>query len=162
MSASGLARLPGLGAALSSRVVAGIELGRRTLTRAPRARLQFRGPADVAAFVLPQFGAAAVERFGALLLDLRLRLIKTQLISSGTLDATAAAPREVFREATIAGAAAIIVFHNHPSGDPTPSEDDVKLTLRLQDAGEVLGIDVLDHVILADTRYVSLKGENYF
>jgi DNA repair protein RadC len=162
MSASRLARLPGLGAALSSRVVAGIELGRRTLTRAPRARLQFRGPADVAAFVLPQFGAAAVERFGALLLDLRLRLIKTQHISSGTLDATAAAPREVFREATIAGAAAIIVFHNHPSGDPTPSEDDVKLTLRLQDAGEVLGIDVLDHVILADTRYVSLKGENYF
>ena len=87
--------------------------------------------------------------------------IKTQLISSGTLDATAAAPREVFREATVAGASAIIVFHNHPSGDPTPSKDDLKLTMRLHDAGVVLGIDVLDHVILADTRYVSLKGESY-
>ena len=162
LSTSRLAQMPGLGRVLSSRVLASIELGRRTLTRAPGARLRFRGPDDVAAFVLPQFGAAAVERFGALLLDAKLRLIKTQLISSGTLDATAAAPREVFREATIAGASAIIVFHNHPSGDPTPSKDDLKLTMRLHDAGVVLGIDVLDHVILADTRYFSLKGESYF
>jgi DNA repair protein RadC len=156
LGASRLAQVPGLGAALASRVLAGIELGRRTLTVAPRARLQFRRPEDVAAFVLPRFGAAPVERFGVLLLDARHRLIKMHMISSGTLDATAAQPREVFREATIAGAAAIIVFHNHPSGDPTPSKEDVELTDRLRDAGEVLGIQVLDHLILADTRYVAL------
>lgn len=162
ISAGRLAQMPGLGAVLSSRVLAGIELGRRTLTRAPSARLQFRRAEDVAAFILPRFGASAVERFGALLLDSRLRLIKTQLISSGTLDATTATPREVFREATVAGAAAIVVFHNHPSGDPTPSPDDVKLTARLVDAGAILGIDVLDHVILADTRYVSMKDSKLF
>jgi DNA repair protein RadC len=160
--ASRLAQVPGLGAVLACRVLAGIELGRRTLTVAPRARLQFRGPDDVAAFLLPRFGVAPVERLGVLLLDTRHRLIKTLLISSGTADATPARPREVFREATIAGAAALVVFHNHPSGDPTPSEDDVALTERLREAGELLGITVIDHVILADTRYVSMLKNGIF
>jgi DNA repair protein RadC len=75
----------------------------------------------------------------------------------GSLDASVAHPREVFREAALGGASAVVVFHNHPSGDPTPSRDDVALTRRLMEAGEIVGIDVLDHVILAETRYFSFK-----
>ena len=161
-SRSRLVQLPGLGEILASRVQASIELGRRTLTLSPPARLQFRTPLDVAAFILPRFGAFPVERFGALLLDARYRLIKTHLISTGTLDASGAAPREVFREATVAGAAAVIVFHNHPSGDATPSHDDWVLTDRLRQAGAILGIDVIDHLVIADTRFASLKAADYF
>ena len=162
LSASRLARMPGLGTALAARVQAGIELGRRTLTQSAMARPQFQRPHDAAAYLLPRYGAHAIERFGALLLDARYRLIKTHLISSGTIDASTAMPREVFREATIAGATAIIVFHNHPSGDPAPSAEDVKLTARLAEAGDILGIVILDHLILADTRYASLRDRNYF
>jgi DNA repair protein RadC len=157
-----LVQMPGLGEALASRVQAAIEIGRRTLTRSPRARLQFRTPQDVAAYLLPRYGAHPVERFGAVLIDARFRLIKTQLISSGTLDATAAEPREVFREATVAGATAVVVFHNHPSGDATPSDEDWRLTHRLRKAGAILGIEVVDHVILGDATYVSLKNGAYF
>jgi DNA repair protein RadC len=159
-TASRLALQPGLGAALAARVLASIELGRRTLMLHPRARLPIRSPEEAVAYVLPRYGAYPVERFGALLLDARHRLIKVHLISSGTLDASAAAPREVFREATVAGATAIVVFHNHPSGDPTPSRADCELTDRLREAGAVLGIDVLDHVVLADSRFVSILGKD--
>ena len=92
-----------------------------------------------------------------MMLDTRRRLIRVQLISSGSLDTASAHPREVFREAAIAGAAAVVVFHNHPSGDPSPSVDDVRLTRRLAAAGEIVGIDLDDHLILADTRYFSLR-----
>ena len=105
---------------------------------------------------LPRFGAEAVEQFGVVSLDTKHRLIRAKVISIGTLDATIVHPREVFREAISAGAAAIILFHNHPSGDPTPSAEDLELTVRLIQAGEVLGIAVADHLVLADDRYVSL------
>ena len=149
--------MPGVGTALACRVQAAIELGRRTLYLSPPARQQFLSPADAARFLLPRFGASAVERFGVMMLDTRRRLMRVQLISSGSLDTASAHPREVFREAAIAGAAAVVVFHNHPSGDPSPSVDDVRLTRRLAAAGEIVGIDLDDHLILADTRYFSLR-----
>ena len=85
------------------------------------------------------------------------RVIAYYEVSRGTLDATLVHPREVFKAAILANAAAIVVAHNHPSGDPTPSIDDLALTARLKQAGEVLGIPVLDHIILADGRSVSMK-----
>jgi DNA repair protein RadC len=91
------------------------------------------------------------------LLDTKHRVMRTTIITVGTLDASIMHPREIFREATAAGAAAIVVFHNHPSGDPEPSKDDVDLTHRLIAAGVLMGIDVIDHVILGDVRYCSLK-----
>ena len=112
---------------------------------------------DIALFLLPQFGAAPVERFGIMLLDTRHRLIRTRLLSLGTLDASLVSPREVFREALLTGAAAIVAFHNHPSGDPTPSEEDIALTRRLARAGSLIGIDLVDHMILADMKYCSMK-----
>ena len=123
----------------------------------PQARLPLRSPEEIASILLPRFGAHATERFGAVLLDSRHRYLRTHLVSEGSLDAALAVPRDVFREAAISGAAAVAVFHNHPSGDPTPTRSDLELTQRLIDAGRIVGIDVVDHVILADTTYCSLR-----
>lgn len=152
-----LRRLHGMGTAKAAQVLAAVELGRRTLLRCPPARLQFGNPRDAAAYLLPQFGSRPVEQFGLMMLDTKHRLIRTSVVSVGTLDSSPAHPREIFREAASACAAAIVLFHNHPSGDPTPSRDDVELTRRLVQAGEIMGIDVIDHVILADTRYFSFR-----
>ena len=152
-----LRRLDGMGTAKAAQVLAAVELGSRTLLRCPPARLQFLVPRDAATYLLPQFGSRPVEQFGLMMLDTKHRLIRTSVISVGTLDSSPAHPREIFREAASACAAAIVLFHNHPSGDPTPSRDDFELTRRLVAAGEIMGIDVIDHVILADTRYFSFR-----
>ncbi len=152
-----MGRVPGVGRVLACRVKAAVELGRRTLVAPLEERQQFETPRDAALFLLPRFGAYPVERFGVMLLDTKLRLIRVELVSVGTLDASMAHPREVFREAAVAGAAAVVVFHNHPSGDPMPSVDDLRLTRRLAAAGEILGIELRDHIVLADGRYYSMK-----
>lgn len=150
--------IPGVGPAMAVRIVAAIELGRRSLAL-PNERTQLDGPRDMARYLLPRYGARPVEQFGVVQLDARHRVLRTALLSVGTLDESLAHPREVFRMATAGGAAAIVVFHNHPSGDPTPSEDDVALTTRLVEAGAIMGIDVLDHVVLADACYYSFKEQ---
>ncbi|HET9368962.1 MAG TPA: DNA repair protein RadC [Vicinamibacterales bacterium] len=157
LSVDELAGTPGIGPAQASRIQAAIELGRRTLTRATVLRKQILSARDAAAVLLPEHGAHAIERFGVLLLDSRLRVIRAQEISTGTLDATMAHPREVFRPAIASGAAAVVLFHNHPSGDPTPTQEDLDLTRRMATAGEVLGIAVHDHLVLADARFVSIR-----
>jgi DNA repair protein RadC len=157
MTRDQIAAAPGLGAAIASRVQAGVELGRRTLLTPPARRSPIRTPGDAAALLLPHYGAHPVERAGVVLLDARHRLIRVQLISVGSLDSSIVSPGEVFRPALVLGAAAVIVFHNHPSGDPTPSRDDVNLTRRLIHAGQVVGVHVVDHLVLADARYCSVR-----
>ena len=152
-----LRRVPGIGAARAAQVMAAIELGRRSLTRSDDARLQLNSPRSVAEYLLPQFGNRPVEQFGVLSLDTKHRVIRASILSVGSLDTSIVHPREVFREATASGAAAVVLFHNHPSGDPEPSVDDVRLTERLMAAGILMGIDVLDHVILADVKYFSFR-----
>ena len=152
-----LTRLPGVGTAQTSRITAAIELGRRTLLVSPQARLPLRSPEDMGSFLTPRFGAHPTERFGAVLLDSRHRLLRVHLVSEGGLDASLAVPRDALREAAISSAAAVVVFHNHPSGDPHPTSDDLELTRRLIDAGRIVGIDVIDHMILADTTFYSLR-----
>lgn len=147
----------GLGDAQAARIQAAIELGRRTLARQAPERPQFTEPAALAAYLLPRFGAFPVERFGLLLLDSRHRLLRAHIHSVGALDASLAHPRDIFRVAVGGGAAKLILFHNHPSGDPAPSRADVKLTLRLAQAGQVIGVPVLDHLILADAGYFSFR-----
>jgi DNA repair protein RadC len=158
MSRDALARVPGVGPVLASRLQAAVELGRRTLLRWPSARPRLANAREAAAFLVPQFGAHPVERFGVVMLDTRLRLLRTRLLTSGSLDRSVVHPREVFREAVLAGAAAIILFHNHPSGDPRPSPDDFALTRRLAHAGAVMGIEVVDHLVLGDTHYCSIMN----
>lgn len=156
-----LVRIAGIGPARAAQVLAAVELGRRTLTRAGRQRVQVTTPRSVAELLLPLYGNRAVEQFGVVLLDTKRRVLRTTVISVGTLDSSLVHPREIFREATAAGAAALVLFHNHPSGDPEPSSEDLQLTRRLMAAGLVMGIDVIDHVILADVRYCSLREKGF-
>lgn len=152
-----LRRLKEIGAAKASQILAAVELGRRTLVRHPGRRVQLGSPRDVASYLLPSYCARPVEQFGIVLLDTKHRVLKTAVRSVGTLDASLVYPREVFREATGGGVAAIVLFHNHPSGDPTPSGEDAALTARLVEAGQLMGIEVGDHLVLADARYCSFK-----
>src|SRR5215216_2054041 len=150
-----LRHVPGIGRARAAQILAAVELGRRTLLRERADRPQLNAPREIAAYLLPQHGAGAVEQFGVVMLDTKNRLIRIRIISTGSLDTTVVHPREVFREATSARASAIVLFHNHPSGDPRPSPEDCVLTTRIVNAGDIMGIDVLDHLILADQRYYS-------
>ena len=115
-------------------------------------------PRQLAAYLLPQYGAVAVEQFGIVMLDARHRVIRVRIVSVGSLDSTIVHPREVFREAASVSATAVVLFHNHPSGDPTPSTDDLVLTTRMVSAGKIVGIEAIDHVILADQQCFSLVG----
>ena len=151
-----LRQLSGVGPARAARVVAAVELGRRTLVRGVAERPRLTTPRQLATYLLPQYGAGAVEQFGIVMLDTKHRVIRVRIVSMGSLDSTVVHPREVFREAASASAAAVVLFHNHPSGDPTPSPDDLALTTRMVSAGDIMGIDVVDHLILADQRYFSL------
>ena len=154
-SVGDLSQVSGIGPARAAQVLAAVELGRRTLLRTSATRPQLLVPRQVALYLLPQYGAGPVERFGILMLDTKQRVIRIKIVAVGSLDTILVHPREVFREAAIASAKSIVLFHNHPSGDPTPSSDDLALTARMAHAGDIMGIDVIDHVILADQRYCS-------
>jgi len=156
-SSDDLTRVTGIGTAKAAQLLAALELGRRTLARAPRARLLLRTPQDAAEYLLPLFGSKPLEQLGIILLDSKHRVLRTAVLAIGGLNTTSIEPRDVFREAAIGSAAAVVVFHNHPSGDPTPSPDDLELTRRLVAAGFVMGIEVVDHIILGDVRYWSMK-----
>jgi DNA repair protein RadC len=156
-SPGGLTRLRGLKAARAARLLAAFELGRRAVVEPDTPRPMFRTPDEAGRYLLPRFGVKPVEEFGLLILDTRNRLKKLQVISKGSLNGSLVHPREVYREAVTLQAAGLILFHNHPSGDPTPSREDLELTRRLRDAGRIMGIDILDHIILGAGRYTSLK-----
>ena len=156
-TADDLARIDGLTPRRAARIVAAVELGRRTLTRPAPPGQRLGSPREVATYLLPAYGSHPVERFGIISLSTKHHMLRTTLVSSGTLDASLVHPREVFRAAAMHRAAAIVLFHNHPSGDPTPSSDDVALTARIHEAGLIFGIEVVDHLVLADTRYCSFK-----
>lgn len=152
-----LCQMAGIGPARAAQVLAALELGRRTVMPDAAERRQFRTPRDLALWLVPQFGAHPVEQFGVVLLDTRYRWLATRIVSSGALDSAPAPPRDVLREAVAARAAFIVVFHNHPSGDPTPSDEDAALTRHLSEAADLLGIGLLDHLILTGTGYFSFK-----
>jgi DNA repair protein RadC len=150
-----LCRVAGIGRARAAQLLAAVELGRRTLMRGGDERPRLNQPGELAQLLLPQYGSAAVEQFGVVLLDTKCRLIRVKVVSVGSIDTSVVHPREVFREAASASAAHIVLFHNHPSGDPTPSQDDIELTARMVQAGWIMGIEVVDHLILADQSYCS-------
>ena len=119
---------------------------------------EIRGPDDVAAFVGPKLRKELREHFLVLLLNARHEVMAKETVSVGSLNASIVHPREVFKPALLASAASIVLCHNHPSGDPEPSEEDLTITKRLVEAGELLGIGVLDHVIIAERGVVSLRS----
>lgn len=150
---------PGLGPAKLATLRACVELGRRLAAGRLHAGDPIRGPADVHRHFHPHLRHVPQERFLVLLLDGRQRLIRHEIVSQGTLTASLVHPREVFRPALREAAAALILVHNHPSGDPTPSGEDRDVTTRLAQAGEILGVHVLDHVVVAERGYRSLREE---
>jgi len=152
-----LAQRAGLGAASADRLVAAIELGRRVVERPLRPGEPFRAPSDVDRHLRPRVRDLDVEQFIVFALDARHRLRARRLISIGTLTASLVHPREVFRFAVREGAAAILLAHNHPSGDPAPSVEDVAVTERLVEVGRLVGIRVIDHVIVAGGGYYSFR-----
>jgi DNA repair protein RadC len=158
-----LSQVRGIGIAKAAQIKAAVELASRVEGYLESTgRMQVKTPEDVASLVQGRLKDKKKEYFLAILLDTRNQLIKTAEISVGSLDSSIVHPREVFKEAISASAAAVIFVHNHPSGDTEASEDDIQLTKRLAQAGEIVGIDVLDHVIIGGKNYKSLKREGLF
>ena len=146
----------GIGPAKASRLVAVMELARRLAREPMPVRPQLSSPRLVFDFIGLELRDLLHECFEVLLLDVRHRLIRRHRVSMGTLDTSLVHPREVFRQAVSEAAAGLILVHNHPSGDPTPSREDLEVTKRLVAAGELLGIRIYDHIIVGDGRFVSL------
>jgi DNA repair protein RadC len=158
-----LSQVKGIGPAKASQIKAAFELANRLegypeLGKKPVVKT----PDEVVSLVRGRLKGKKKEHFLVLLLDTRGQLIKISEISIGSLDSSIVHPREVFKEAISASAASVILAHNHPSGVPEPSEDDIKLTERLVQTGEVIGIEVLDHIVISNNNYVSLKREGLF
>ena len=151
-----LIRVKGIGKVKAIEIAASVELGRRLAAHISVDRPFIKGPRDVEYLLMPEMRDQTKEIFKTLSLDSKNRLLKAETISVGTLSSSLAHPREVFRSAILANAASVIIVHNHPSGDPTPSQEDISVTKRLCEAGKLIGIEVLDHVILGDNRSVSL------
>lgn len=156
-----LLSVPGIGRAKALQIAAAVELGRRIVHKPSDQRLQIRTADDAATYVMDRMRYLKKEHFVTLLLDTKHRLIGEDTSSIGSLDASIVHPREVFRFAIRRSASAILCVHNHPSGDPSPSSEDIAVTRRLEEAGRVLGIEVLDHIVIGDGRYVSLRAAGY-
>ena len=158
-----LSQVKGIGLAKASQIKAAFELANRLEGYAEAGdKPLVKTPEEVVNLVRSRLKGKKKEYFLALLLNTRNQLIKVSEISVGSLDSSVVHPREVFKEAISASAASVIFAHNHPSGDPTASEDDIELTKRLAEVGQIMGIDVLDHIIIGDKNYLSLKREGLF
>jgi DNA repair protein RadC len=158
-SPSELTTIKGIGSAKAAILSAAFELVRRIQSQKSPGKPCFRRSSDVADHYLPLMRDLRKEVFKVLLLSRANRFIKEVFISEGTLDASIVHPRDVFREALLEPAAGIILIHNHPSGNPSPSEEDLRITKQLVEAGRLLGIKVYDHIILAGESYRSLADE---
>lgn len=154
-----LESVAGVGEATACRVAAALELGRRAAAAEVEPGAPVRGPDDVFRRMGPRLRDLPQEEFHALLLNTRHKVVREVLVTRGILDASLIHPREVFRPAVAEGAAGVILVHNHPSGDPTPSPEDRAVTRQLGAAGRALGIPVVDHVVVGRGRYVSLSSE---
>jgi DNA repair protein RadC len=158
-----LSQVRGIGLAKAAQIKAAFELASRLDGYAEAEDKPIvKTPEDVVSLIRSRLKGKKKEYFLAILLDTRSQLIKVAEISIGSLEASIVHPREVFKEAISASAASVIFAHNHPSGVSEASEDDINLTKRLAKAGEIVGIDVLDHIIIGDNSYLSLKREELF
>ncbi len=156
-SFSDLQKHHGIGQAKAAQIQAAIELGRRVMRATPEELPRADTPEVVVRMLMPELAYAEQEHVKVVLVDTRNQIMATPTIYKGTLNSTSIRVGEIFKEAIKVNAAAIIVAHNHPSGDPSPSPEDVILTRRIVDAGDLLNIDVLDHLILGHNRWVSMK-----
>lgn len=152
-------KIKGIGNVKAITVIAAIELGKRLAENPTRNSYIIHSPQDVANYMMARLRYETKEHFVIMLLNTKNHVLAVPTISIGSLSASIVHPREVFREAIQHAAAAMILIHNHPSGDPKPSKEDLAITDKLVKAGEVMDISVLDHIIIGDNKYISLKEE---
>lgn len=157
LSLQELMGIHGIGPAKAIQLMAGIELGQRISRMLPEDRHAIRSPDDAACYVMDELRFLQQEHFICLYLNTKYRVIDKKCIFKGSLNTSVVHPREIFHEAIRCSAAAIICVHNHPSGDPTPSTEDLLVTERLVEVGKLVGIDVVDHLIIGDQTYFSMK-----
>lgn len=153
--------IKGIGTAKAVQILAAIELGRRIANLQHDARYVIRTPQDGANYVMNDMRFLSQEHFVCLYLNIKNQVIHRQTIFIGSLNASIVHPREVFKEALRRSAASIICFHNHPSGDPSPSKEDIEVTKRLAECGKIMGIEILDHLIIGEKKFVSLRQKGY-
>lgn len=155
--------IKGMGTAKTAQVKAALELGRRLLQNDSdeAQNPSFKNSRDVFEYYRPRFYGLKKERFMCVLLDSRNRIFREIIVSEGTLTSSLVHPREVFRDAIKEAAASVMFLHNHPSGDPNPSRDDINITKRLVETGKIVGINVLDHIVISDGKYLSLMEKGY-
>ncbi|MFZ5652430.1 MAG: RadC family protein [Bacillota bacterium] len=153
-----LSVIKGMGPVKAAQLKAALEIGRRVAAVSESLRPSIKGPEDAAFMVMEEMRHLDREHFCALLLNTKHQVVARETVSVGTLNTSVVHPRELFKAAIKRSAAAIILVHNHPSGDPTPSREDREITRRLSEAGTIIGIEVLDHIIIGDNKFVSLKA----
>jgi DNA repair protein RadC len=154
--------IKGIGLAKAAQIKAALEIGKRFAQEEIKRGEQFRSSAEVYNHYREHLGGLKKEEFHVLLLDAKNRKIKDVRISEGSLTSSLVHPREVFNPVIREAAAAVILIHNHPSGDPQPSQEDLQITRRLREVGEVMGVRVLDHVIIGKGRYISFVDDGYW
>ncbi|TVY11902.1 RadC family protein [Paenibacillus cremeus] len=157
MSLQQLTGIKGIGAAKALQLQASIELGKRMARSTLSDTVTIRSPQDVASLLSEELRYLQKEHFVCLFLNTKNHVVGQETLSMGSLNASIVHPREVFRAAIKRSSASIVCVHNHPSGDPTPSPEDISMTRRLVEAGDLIGIEVLDHIVIGDQSFVSLK-----
>lgn len=156
-----LTSIKGVGKAKAVQLLASIELGRRIASFREEDKYVIRSPEDGANYVMEEMRFLSQEHFVCLFLNTKNQVLFQKTIFIGSLNSSIVHPREIFKEALKRSAASIICVHNHPSGDPTPSKEDIDVTRRLVECGKMMGIELLDHIIIGEKKYVSLKEKGY-
>ncbi|MEI2355598.1 RadC family protein [Mesobacillus zeae] len=156
-----LTSIKGIGKAKAIHILAAVEIGRRIANHTIDERYVVRSPEDGAKYLMNDMRFLPQEHFVCLYLNTKNQVIHRQTIFIGSLNASIVHPREVFKEAVRRSAASVICAHNHPSGDPSPSREDIEVTKRLAECGKIVGIEILDHLIIGENKYVSLKEKGY-
>ncbi|WP_203229725.1 RadC family protein [Filibacter tadaridae] len=151
----------GVGKAKAVQLLAAAEIGKRLYRKHSEGRYTIRSPEDAASFLMTDMSSLTQEHFVVLFLNVKNEVLHKQTIFIGSLNSSIVHPRDIFREAVKRSAASIIVAHNHPSGNPSPSPEDIEVTKRLIEAGSIMGIELIDHVIIGDHRFISLKEKGY-
>lgn len=150
----------GIGECKASQILAVVELGKRISTQSVEEKVKVTSPIDIINLLMEDMRYLKKEHFKVAILDTKNQIITIENISVGNLNSSIVHPREVFNAAIRRSANSIILIHNHPSGDPTPSREDINITNRIIDAGNIIGIKVLDHLIIGDNKYISFKERN--
>ncbi len=156
-----LITIKGIGKAKAVQILAAIELGNRTNNFILERGVQIKSPIECAEYIAEEVKCLEQEHFIGIYLDTKNRILAKKTLFVGSLNKALVHPREVFKEALKHGCASIIVCHNHPSGDPTPSTQDISLTKRLMEIGELMGIELLDHLVIGTDGYISMREEKY-